>query len=270
MPWIYSNKGKALEECFLKAIDMNCYIGNWPFRRLRRNSMEDLKRIHAENGIESGYVSSLNSIFYNDPYEGEKELQEALTGTSYQHVMTLNPLLPVWEQDIHRAEKEMNIRGIKIFPGYHGYSLQEKSADRLYRALESSGLPLFVVVRMEDERLNYLMTPRQLSAEEICSFIQKHDGDVPIVLIGMLAAELMTCGDAIRKARNVYFDTSGLRNFFDTENLVETFGADKILYGSQFPLYCLKSSFLMTDKARIDEKDRGKIFCGNARRLMPE
>ncbi len=251
----------------MKAIDMNCYIGNWPFRRLRQNSMEDLKRIHAENGIESGYVSSLNSIFYNDPYEGEKELQENLKGTSYQHVMTLNPILPVWEQDIHRAEKEMNIRGIKILPGYHGYSLQEKSADRLYRVLENSGLALFVVVRMEDERLNYLMTPRQLSAEEICTFIRKHNGNVPIVLIGMLAAELMACKDGIRKARNVYFDTSGLRNLFDTENLVKTFGADKILYGSQFPLYCLKSSFLMTDKAQIEEKDKEKIFYGNARRL---
>ena len=252
----------------VKAIDINCYIGNWPFRKLRWNTVEDLRRIHAENNIEYGYVSSLNSIFYNDPFEGETELHEALGGTAYKHVMTVNPTLPEWERDIGTGIKEMDIKGIKIFPGYHGYPLQDESVGRLCDALESYGLPLFVVMRMEDERLNYLMKPREFSAEEICGFIGHHEQNA-VALVGMLRGELTACKDGISKARNVLFDTSGIRNLFDLETLTETFGADKILYGSQFPLYCLKSSFLMTDKAQIDEKDKEKIFYGNARRLLP-
>lgn len=51
------------------------------------------------------------------------------------------------------------------------------------------------------------------------------------------------------------------------EKLIETFNADKILYGSQFPLYCLKSSFLMTDKAQIDDEEKRKIFYKNVHLL---
>lgn len=253
----------------MKAIDANCYIGSWPFRKLRRHTIEDLKHIHGENNIEYGYVSFLNSIFYNDPFEGEEDLYRAINGTPYKHVMTINPQLPEFERDIERGIDKFGIKGVKIFPGYHGYSLQDKSVEKLCSVLYNYGLPLFVVVRMEDERLNYIMTPRTLSREEICNFISKNQNMGTIVFLSMLYGELVSCRDCILTAKNVLFDTSGIRNFMGIEKLVEFFSADKILYGSQFPLYCLKSSFLMTDRAEIEDKEKKKIFYDNALSRLP-
>jgi len=254
---------KLLERgILLKAVDINCYIGNWPFRKLRRNTIEDLQKIHMENNIEYGYISSLNSIFYNDPFEAEEDLHEAVKDTPYKHIMTINPLLPEFEQDIDMGIREFNIKGIKIFPGYHGYSLQDESLERLCNILDDYGLPLFVAIRMEDERLNYIMKPKQPSINEICNFIKNHNNT--IIFLSMLYGELMACKDYIREAKNVFFDTSGIRNFLGIEKLLGTFNADKILYGSQFPLYCLKSSFLMTDKAQIGDEEKRKIFYKNA------
>ena len=56
-------------------LDCNAFIGNWPFYKTRFGSFEDLKRIHRENGIDGGYVSSVQSIFYNHPWEAEVELE---------------------------------------------------------------------------------------------------------------------------------------------------------------------------------------------------
>jgi len=253
----------------MKAIDVNCYIGNWPFRKLRRHTIEDLKRVHMENDIEYGYVSCLNSIFYNDPFEGEEELYRIINGTPYRHVMTINPQLPEFERDIQRGIEQFGIKGVKIFPGYHGYSLGDGSVEKLCSVLYDCGLPLFVVARMEDERLNYIMTPRTLSREEICNFINKNQNMVTIIFLSMLYGELMSCGDCILPAKNVLFDTSGIRNFMGIEKLVKFFGADKIVYGSQFPLYCLKSSFLMTHRAQIEDKEKERIFYHNALSRLP-
>ena len=67
-------------------IDINCLLGNWPFRKIRKNKFEDLKAVHKRNEIDYGYVSSLNSIFYNDPFEGDLELHEIIKDTSYKHI----------------------------------------------------------------------------------------------------------------------------------------------------------------------------------------
>ena len=253
----------------LKAIDVNCYIGDWPFRKLHRNTMEDLKRIHMENDIGYGYVSSINSIFYNDPFEGEEDLHEAIRNTPYKHTMTINPRLPEYRQDIDKGIRQLAVRGVKIFPGYHGYSLQDEALEELCAILAGCGLPLFVVVRLEDERLNYIMKPVPPSKGEICGFIRNHRQNT-IVLLSMLYGELTACRDCILEAENVFFDTSGIRNLFGIEQLAESFPAEKIMYGSQFPLYCLKSSFLMVDRAQINEQDKGRIFCQNARNNLPK
>ena len=69
-------------------IDINCLVGHWPYRKLYKNTFEEVQKIHKANGISSGYVSSLDSIFYNDPFEGDEDLHEILKGTSYHHVLT--------------------------------------------------------------------------------------------------------------------------------------------------------------------------------------
>ena len=84
----------------MKIVDVNCLVGHWPFRKLYKNSFADLMEIHRKNNIGYGFVSSLNSIFYNDPFEGEEDLHNIIKGTDYRHVLTINPMLPCFEKDI--------------------------------------------------------------------------------------------------------------------------------------------------------------------------
>lgn len=79
--------------------------------------------IHTRNGISSGYITSLNSIFYNDPFEGEVELHEKIKTSLYKHIMTVNPMLPGIRVDMERAIKDFYIKGVRVYPGYHGYDL---------------------------------------------------------------------------------------------------------------------------------------------------
>ena len=64
-------------------IDINCLLGNWPFRKIRKNKFEDLKAVHKRNEIDYGYVSSLNSIFIMTP------LKETL---SFMRLLKIHPI----------------------------------------------------------------------------------------------------------------------------------------------------------------------------------
>lgn len=242
--------------------DVSCFLGHWPFRKLYKSSLRDLKGIHQQHGITSGYVSSMNSIFYNDPFEGEEELHEWIKQEpAYHHVLTVNPMLPGFVDDIKQGVDEFEIKGVRIYPSYHQYGLEHESMQLLCETLSTFGLPLFLTLRMEDERLNYLMKPQSLDVSEIERFMNQYR-DQRIVLSHVRYAELMALKDIILALPGVYFDTVGLKDqMFVIEKMLQVFPADKLLYGSLYPLHCLTSTKLLIDCADILEDEKDQIWC---------
>lgn len=247
----------------MDAVDVNCLLGHWPFRKLYKNTFTDLRRIHSENGISYGCVSSLNSIFYNDPFEGDEELHEIINDTDYRHILTINPSLPAFEYDIERGVNQFNILGVRIYPGYHDYTLNCEHVKTLCNVLKKNKLPLFLTLRMEDERINYIVQPSLINLKDIQAFIEANP-DLKILLLTIRFGEIMSLRDTLLNSSNVYFDTSGLKDqLFNIEKLVASLGDSKIMYGSLYPLFCLKSTLFEVTKAEIVSKSMGKILSGN-------
>lgn len=251
----------------MNRVDVNCLIGHWPYRKLYKATFDDLLKIHKKNEISYGYISSLNSIFYNDPFEGEKELHETIKGTNYKHIQTINPLLPCFIDDIKRAKEQFNIKGVKIYPGIHGYKLDNKHVYSLCEVLYKMKLPLFINIRMEDERLNYLISPDIPSTKEISCFIENNKR-INIVLLTIKSGELRAIKDILNFFKNVWFDTSGLKDdLFIIKKMIDIFGTNKIIYGSLYPLFCMKSSLLTLTLEDIDEVIKEGILKENVAKL---
>ena len=251
----------------MSRIDVNCLLGHWPFRKIAKNTFEDLKKVHEANGISSGYVSSLSSIFYNDPFEGDEELHEIIKGTAYKHVLTVNPSLPCFEGDIKNGLQKFDIKAVRIYPGYHGYKLSDDSVASLCNILVEHNLPLFLTLRMEDEWLNYIVQPRPVDISEIRDFLEANPR-LKTVLLNIRVGEIAGLKDCIKSRSNILFDTSGLKDqVFNVDNLVEEFTASKIVYGSLHPLYCLKSTILQVEKAKLDDDTKNLIFSRNIDQL---
>ena len=90
----------------MTGFDCNCYVGGWPFHKVRHNTFAALRKLHEDNDIGSGFVSSTEAIFFNDPFEAEEELHKVLEGSPYQHVMTVNPTLPGFVRAIQCGVEE--------------------------------------------------------------------------------------------------------------------------------------------------------------------
>jgi hypothetical protein len=105
--------------------DYNAFVGKWPFYELPREGVEQLRELHAKNGVYGGYVSSVESIFYNDCYESEQKLSAKLRGAEYGHVISPNPALAECGVTLERALSDFDVKGIRLHPEYHGYRLTD-------------------------------------------------------------------------------------------------------------------------------------------------
>lgn len=247
--------------------DVNALLGHWPFRKIRKNTLEDLRKVHRDNHITGGYISSLNSIFYNDPFEGDEELHETIQGTEYKHVLTVNPTLPGWQRDIEDGVNRFDIHGVRIYPTYHNYELNSEPVAELCEALKKHKLPLFLTKRMEDERLDYLIKPTPLAVEKLREFVASQP-DLDIIILNIRFGEISTMKDEINSLPRLYVDTSGFKDkVFVMEELLKLIPVFKILYGSQHPLYCLKSTYFIVDMADLPAETKKAVLSDNAKFL---
>ena len=47
----------------MKRIDFNCFSGNWPFHKVRYNTVEKIAQLHQRCGVEGGFISACEAIF---------------------------------------------------------------------------------------------------------------------------------------------------------------------------------------------------------------
>lgn len=225
-------------------VDYNCFVGTWPFRKIRKNSFEDLKKLHADNDITEAYVSSTNSIFYNDPYEGDLDLRKEVSGENYHIVQTINPMLPGALPSLKRGLKELKTEGVKIFPGFHKYDLNCPEMKALTDKLREYKLPLFIVLRADDERFSYMFEPEFVELESIRKFVNDNS-DLEIYLCNIRLNEVEALKDIFLDNQNVFYDFSGIKSYiFQNEYLKEIGVRDKAKYGSMWPLFCIRSTVL--------------------------
>lgn len=243
--------------------DCNCFTGNWPFFKVRCNTLEKLMEKHRSCGIEGGFVSALESIFYQDPYEAEVLLAEAVKGTSYRHAMILNPTLPGWKDDLTRAMRDLDIQAVRLVPGFHGYKLTDAVTDEVSALVQQYELPLIITARMRDERCMYMIQPEVLQVDDIVAFLEKNPNIITI-LAHLRAWEAEKILAQFPERENLFTDISGFKDgLFIIDQMQEKDTVrGRMVYGSGAPLMDLHATVWLIDTSEIGRSAIDEIYSG--------
>jgi len=248
-------------------IDVNCMYGHWPFRRVPGESMPEMVASAAAHGVKTMLMASLNAVFYQDSYEGDRELCAALPDSAYQ-IMTVNPSLPTYRDDLKRGAAEFRLKGVKIYPTYHGYELTDTCVAELMEILGRMKLPLFVSLIIEDERMCHMLTPQTTPAYMLQSMIQNNE-KIPVVFLNAAPMYFYGLADMVNTYGNVYFDTSGMKMPIGAVvRLAGLMRPTNLLYGSHSPMYYRQSTINMVAGDAVPEDLQKKVFYENAKRLF--
>src|SRR5665647_2772328 len=101
-------------------IDINAYVGHWPFMQLKYNTCETLTHRMDQFGVDVSVISNLNGIFYKNAQSANQELYEEIKSLK-RHIISfvtfadINPNYEVWQQDLETSISKLGMRGIRLY-----------------------------------------------------------------------------------------------------------------------------------------------------------
>ena len=259
-------------------VDINAYTGHWPFRQRIYNTCEERLERMNRFGVDVSVISNLNGIFYKNPQPANQELHDEIKaskplGDRFIPFAVINPIYAAWRDHFEVSTARMGMKGVRLYPKYHGYSLTDPACVELVKRARDGGLPVALSLRMVDSRPSSWMDlerSQEWALKDVMPIIREvPDGKFIIVNVAnntLLGSEDM---ELLKKA-NVLIDTSG-RNILNLGELIKTYGAEKFGYGSHAPMLDEVTGLLRIESLRAseaDEKTKDLLRAGNARRFL--
>jgi len=221
-------------------IDINAYIGHWPFRQLRNNSVDGILRLMDNNGIDKAIVSSINAIFYKNPHSGNEELFSEIRNHSDRLISfaTLNPRYAGWKDDLRQCHEEFGMSGIRLFPHYHNYRLHDDNGIEMINAAVEKNMPVSIPIRMEDRRQrHWLDNVSDISLSDVESAMAKFPAAKFMILSGRGFENSRLASDERLKAADFLVDISRMGVVLQEEipRLINLLGESKLAFGTCIP-----------------------------------
>lgn len=190
---------------------------------------------------------------------------------------TVNPVFPDWEEDLRRCHEEHEMPGIRLYPGYYGYTLDEKPFARLLRKATDRKLLIQIVIAMEDERMQHpLAGVPDVDVKPLPNILAQ----VPGARVQLLHPFRHVRGNrllAMVNETNVTFDISNLDGVAAIERIMNgnhwympdiTIPPERLLFGSHVPYFPLENALFKFVESPMSKEHARLIMAGNAERLF--
>lgn len=241
-------------------IDSHAHMGANYGTYMSKATMDEMVEIMDKENIEMVFCAPHSALF--DPSIQNAELEEAMAKypDRYRGYYTFNPnYCEEFSKNMDRILTVKGYIGFKFLPTYHRYPLDGE----LYRpALEFAD---------KHERLILIHTWGNNDPHNGPKHIEKAASEYPhaVFIMGHSApGELDEALSIAKKHENVYLDICDIhRHSGIVDKMVNTIGADRILFGTDIPWYDPGYGIGSVLFSHINDADKYKILYENAKEL---
>ena len=251
-------------------IDINAFIGEWPFGELPYRTADGLLTLMDRHGIDIAAVSSLHGLFYKLCDRANRRLYEDIKGHGDRLVPvgTVNPAFPGWERDLKQCRDEFGARAVKLFPTYHGYAPDCPECSDAIDAAAEMGLPVVLSLGFEDPRVHqWTLQIPSIDVQALARLASTKSGK-RLVLSAIHTAEARGVFSAAQGS-DYCVEISHMEGpILCVQQFVKDMGADRVLLGTQAPFMNPKGAMLALCEPGFEEGDRARVLGGNAKGLL--
>jgi predicted TIM-barrel fold metal-dependent hydrolase len=274
-------------------LDINAYVGHWPFKQLQYNTCSKLLERMDRFGVDVSVISNLNGIFYKNTLSANEELFEELNSDKefkgrFIPFAVINPVYAGWRDDLETCVARMGMMGIRIFPQYHDYEVTDPSLIELVKLARDHNIPVAIDIRMVDSRQRSWMDipvfdynspvkkdiiEKEWALKNVIPLIRAVP-DAKYIIVNVANGFALNDEDLelIRQA-DVLIDTSGrsIRGEDNLDDLLKRFGRDRFAFGSHSPILDYLTGRLRIEsmnETEADEVTKELIRSGNAKRIL--
>lgn len=255
-------------------IDTNTYLGHWAFRPLPWRDADSLLRAMDAHGIDQAFVSSASAILYRNPQAGNEELFAETRAHPDRLIpfAVINPTYADWEHDLAVCCEEFGIRGLRLYPKYHRYSLGDANGNALIEAATARGLVISVPLRVEDYRQrSWLLDIPDVTPHEVAEAARAHPKAkfLPVNGMGYLHTAFGKPGEV---QGDYSLEISRLTAVLQEElqKLIAAVGPDHLVFGSGMPFTVPEVPLLKLELLDLPEDAMEAIRWKNAARLIQQ
>ena len=253
----------------LMRIDVNAFLGAYPYRRVPGTSPDGLLQAMERAGIDEAWVSHLPSLFWRQPMEGNAWLYATVAREPrLKPVPALHPGLSGWEGALGEAVDRTAPAG-RCDPLYYGLDPTGPEMRVLAAACGAAHLPLMMAVRLEDGRQRH---PNDRAAELPAAAVRtliRSDEDLRLLIThadrGFI--EEVHFGSTPEEAARLWWDVSWIWGPPEDhlETLLGTIGIDRFVFGTGQPLRIPEASVAKVDLLDLAPPQRAAIDSANTR-----
>jgi uncharacterized protein len=250
-------------------IDVNAFLGGYPFAKVPGTSPGDLLAAMDRVGIDEAWVTHLPGLFWRDPTAGNAWLYEACRTAPRLHaVPAVHPGLANWP-DVLREAVAQGVPAIRCDPCYFALAPSGPEMIALAAAAGAAGRPVLLAVRLEDARQRHPhdVTP-ELPAAAVRALIRSSPAARLVVTHADRAfIEEVHFGSTPDEARRIWWDISWIWGPPEEHlaTVLQTIGPARFVFGTGQPLRLPETAIAKLDLLDIDPEHRAAIESTNAR-----
>jgi predicted TIM-barrel fold metal-dependent hydrolase len=252
-------------------IDVNVYLGRWPFRRLKGDEPAELVAKLQAQGVRSAWAGSFDALLHRDLAAVNERLADDCRRFGKDFLLpfgSVNPLMSFWEDDLRRCHEVHHMPGIRLYPAWHGYTPGHPAFASLLKAAAERGLVVQIALKLEDERtLHPLLRLQPIDPTPLPELI----AGLPRLRLVLLNHAGVVNADLLRKlaaAGQVHADIANVEGLGGVGQVLKTLPADRLLFGSYYPFFYHESAVLKLRESRLEPAQEKAIRSGNAERLL--
>jgi predicted TIM-barrel fold metal-dependent hydrolase len=254
-------------------IDVNISLSRWPNRRLPLDETSKLAAALKQHGVSQAWAGTFDGLLHNDLAAANKWLADQCRSVDEKLLLPIgavNLSLPAWEDDVRRCHETFGMKGVRLLPGYHDYSLEDSRFKKLLILLSENRLFLQIAVRQEDPRTQHrLMMTKDVDLKPLLPLLSDFSG-TPTILLNAVSSSNVELHGQLAATGKVYFDIATLEGLTGLERQLQSLPAERVLFGSHSPFFVFDSAKLKLQESELPAQTKELITHKNAQRILGE
>jgi hypothetical protein len=260
-------------------IDTNVHLFDWPFRSLKYRRTADLVAKLRKHRVTQAWAGSFQTLLHKNLDAANARLADECRVHGEGMLLpfgSVNPAWPDWEEDLRRCHETYQMPGIRLYPNYHNYRLNQPEVLQFLGRATERGLLVQIAIEMEDERVHHpVINVPPVDAAPLAETWKQVAGARIQLLNGLTALNRGGASGLVQETR-IVFDIANLEGTGAVGRLIEGKHGSirsqvphaRLLFGSHAPFFPCEAAVLRLFESPLEREQMLAIMQENARRLM--
>jgi predicted TIM-barrel fold metal-dependent hydrolase len=260
-------------------VDTNVHLFAWPFRKLKYDRTEVLVSKLRKHRITQAWAGTFEAVLHKQLDVINRRLAEECRtrGDGMLHPFgSINPAWPDWQEDLRRCHEQYRMPGVRLYPAYHGYSLDHPEFAHLLAETAKRRVLVQIAIRLEDIRVHHAATDvPDVNVSPLADLLKKVP-EARVQLINSGGGQLGNNIPALIGQANVTFDIAATEGNGGVGRLIEgknpsyrgAIPVERLMFGSHAPYFPCESALMKLFESPLSLEQLEKLMSANARRMV--